>query len=1326
MAFKELFKKYKVYTIISIIAILLLVAGGVTAGLLIGKQGNEQLNVPALAAGFTDSNGLEYTILSSTKLTVSVSGYSGSSTKIVIPETVSNGGTTYTVTTIAGGNPSTGAFAYKTSRTSITIPSSITTIQSCAFYYCAGLTEINFNATNMNDLSSSNGVFYNAGQNGTGITVNIGENVTRIPEYLFYPMGGRYAPKIVTVNFLGNSQCESIGEWAFSSCKSLTSITIPDSVTSIGNYAFRSCSSLTSITIPDSVTSIGSSAFDYCSSLTSINVDINNANYSSVNGVWFNKNQTTLIQYPASKTDTSYSIPDSVTSIRSGAFRSCSSLIEVTIPDSVTSIGNSAFYGCSSLTSITIPDSVTSIGNDMFSGCSSLIEVTIPDSVTSIGDEAFYGCSSLTEVTIGNSVTSIGNDVFSSTPWLTDIQTNHNGQAQSSDGTKSYLIQAPTNITSYDLTGVDVIAGGAFRNCSSLTSIIIPDSVTSIGDSMFESCSSLTEVTIGNSVTSIGDDAFRDCTALTEINFNATNMNDLSYGNCVFYCAGQDGTGITVNIGANVTKIPVQLFGSIDGMYAPKIVTVNFLGNSQCESIGGSAFVYCSSLTSIIIPDSVTSIGGSAFSNCTALTSVTIGNSVTSIGGSAFRSCSSLTSITIPDSVTSIGDFAFDDCSGLTSITIPDSVTSIGKFAFSDCSSLNNVYFYNDIKNNTSSFYIGIYAFDNNASTVTYWVKDQTSLTNIQARYNAYDFTSDNFQIMTFNISSAVASNSTGMGTVSGGGNGVYLPVTLTATPNPGYTVAGWTLSSDGSNIIADSEGQTSYTITAAGDETYYVVFKSANYTVIMESSGYPSKISGLAGGFENTGWNGTYDTAHVRSGDYSLKITGSAGSPETTISTTFTIPLDNTNKNHIFYVQYWGYQEVQAGASTQIYWPIEEPSFGSLALGPAGQWNMYSFYVTRSSNNASDTAVLRIDYDNNGVAGEIWFDDIVLLDLTEIFGAGNEPSKEWCDANIISGIETQTIQYDTATNLDNRAGANAVAYDFAGWSTTPKSTSNTTQNIDYTNGQSVTNITQAGSTITLYGVWNIKSYSITAQTSNSTYGQVSGGGTYNHGTSVTITATPNAGYMLDYWMVNGGTVSAQGNTYTFTITQNTEITAYFKSSLAQARATAGGEVRINGNDIGLGTNSTTVTYQAIPYRGYFIIGWYLNDTLYTLSGNTVTDREITLTADQTRGVCVTAVFSTNASETPSLTFNKETNISIASNIGGQARMVGFADSDNEITLMAIVQKGYKFTGWYVDGTLLNAYSSATISTTNLAGKTIVAQFEPINNGNINDDVNNS
>ena len=261
----------------------------------------------------------------------------------------------------------------------------------------------------------------------------------------------------------------SIGNSAFRVCTSLTGITIPDSVTSIGNYAFWECSRLTSITIPDSVTSIGEDAFERCTSLTTIEVGAGNVNYTGVNGVLFNKEKTTLCIYPAAKTGANYVIPDSVTSIRAGAFGICRSLTTITIPDGVTSIGGGAFGFCTSLTSITIPNSVTSIGTQAFYGCESLTSITIPDSVTSIGKGTFSLCTSLTGITIPDSVTSIGD--------------------------------------------------GAFTGCSNLTGITIPDSVTSIGMGAFGGCSSLRSITIPDSVTSIGDNAFIACKSLTAVTF---------------------------------------------------------------------------------------------------------------------------------------------------------------------------------------------------------------------------------------------------------------------------------------------------------------------------------------------------------------------------------------------------------------------------------------------------------------------------------------------------------------------------------------------------------------------------------------------------------------------------------------------------------------------------------------------------------------------------------------------------------------------------------------------------------------------------------------
>jgi len=269
------------------------------------------------------------------------------------------------------------AFCDCCSLTSITIPNSVTSIGGGAFYYCTSLTSI----TIPNSVTTIGDSAFCDCFNLTSITI----------------------PDSVT----------SIGGGAFFDCYSLTSITIPDSVTSIEVYTFYYCESLTNITIPDSVTSIGDDAFYRCTSLTSINVKENNEYYSSDEyGVLFNKDKTILIQYPIGNKRTSYTIPDSVTSIEDYAFAYCDNLTSVTIGNSVTSIGKSAFDGCYNLTSVTIPNSVTSIGNRAFSSCDSLTSITIGNSVTSIGNYAFSSCDSLTSVTIPDSVTSIGDSAF--------------------------------------------------------------------------------------------------------------------------------------------------------------------------------------------------------------------------------------------------------------------------------------------------------------------------------------------------------------------------------------------------------------------------------------------------------------------------------------------------------------------------------------------------------------------------------------------------------------------------------------------------------------------------------------------------------------------------------------------------------------------------------------------------------------------------------------------------------------------------------------------------------------------------------------------------
>ena len=499
---------------------------------------------------------------------------------------------------------------------------SVTSIGYEAFYYCSRLTSI-----------------------------TIPNSVTSIGNYAFYYCSG------LTSITIPNS-VTSIGNSAFGGCSGLTSITIPNSVTSIGNSAFDGCTGLTSITIPNSVTSIGNYAFDGCTGLESIVVEKGNTKYDSrdnCNAIIETESNTLIAGCKNSV------IPNSVTSIGNYAFRECSDLTSITIPNSVTRIEYGAFWGCDGLESIVVDpgntkydsrDNCNAIieteSNTLIAGCKNTV---IPNSVTSIGSTAFTGCSGLTSVTIPDGVTSIG--------W------------------------------------------NAFAGCSGLTSITIPNSVTSIGNSAFEGCTGLTSITIPNSVTRIGEYVFSYCSNLTDVYSLATNVPATSSD--AFYNLYPENMTLHVPaeaINSYKTTAPWSSFGSFDEFVGGEMVIDGIkydinVNTKQATVISGGNYsgdiVIPSEITYNNVTYSVTSIGSYAFLYCSGLTSITIPNSVTSIGDYAFDGCSGLTSITIPNSVTSIGDWAFYECSGLTSITIPNSVTSIGNNAFYGCSGLESI-----------------------------------------------------------------------------------------------------------------------------------------------------------------------------------------------------------------------------------------------------------------------------------------------------------------------------------------------------------------------------------------------------------------------------------------------------------------------------------------------------------------------------------------------------------------------------------------------------------------------------------------------------------
>jgi hypothetical protein len=477
------------------------------------------------------------------------------------------------------------------------------------------------------------------------------------------------------------------------------------------DYTFQYCFSLTNITIPASTTNIGQNAIFFCPSLTAITVAAQNAFFSSVNGVLFDKSQTTLLQYPEGLNG-SYTIPASVTSIGLNGFAWCASLTSVTIPASVTSIGDSAFQYCTSLTNASIANGVTSIGYEAFFECFSLTGLTIPGSVTNIGVGAFASCLGLTAFTVdatSSFYSSVDGVLF--------------------DKRQTTLIAYPGGLGgNYTVpNGVTSIGDSAFQFCTNLTSVTIPASVTTIGVAAFQVCLSLTNVAIGSGVTSVGDYSFAYCDHLANIYFSGNapsfGMDVFEYDPTTLYyfldatgwpsseayvwqvvqplytyttnsgtitITGFTDAGSTVILPSTINGLPVTGIGD-NAFFKSSVTSVTI--PSTIASIGDLAFYGATNLTSLTIPGSVTNIGQFAFYGCTSLGSLTITGNSTSISDAAFYGCTSLTNLTLTEGVTSLGDLSFYGCTNLASLTIPESVTNIGDEAFGYCTSLTNVFF---------------------------------------------------------------------------------------------------------------------------------------------------------------------------------------------------------------------------------------------------------------------------------------------------------------------------------------------------------------------------------------------------------------------------------------------------------------------------------------------------------------------------------------------------------------------------------------------------------------------------------------------------------
>ena len=664
--------------------------------------------------------------------------------EIIIPDSVTSIGiyafkNCSSVTVINTGNGvkkvNAGVFAGCTGLKSLTIGESVTRLASECFADCKNLEVINLNAKELEQLTSTQKAFVNAGVDGNGITVNVDNKVNTIPAY-FFSGSGKYAVLVKKLD--AGSAKLTIGEQAFSNVTTLEEVTNSENVIGIGKYAFNNCSNLKSIDLSKSkLREIEENTFNGCSSLESVLLP--ETGVTEIGGYAFADCEKLK----------NFSLPESVQIIRIYAFRNCKGLSELSLSGAVTLVEANAFDGCTGVTVLKLDCNKASFGGNVFRGLGTATAgtaVSIGDAMTTIHANLFAGGNKITDVYIGKSITTIGSSAFSGCSWL-----KHVSGCRSVKAVEAYAFDGCTSLETIALTDkIQSIGAYAFNNCSNLKDIelgnsmtrlpayafansgivdpVLPASLESIGERCFYGCSGITAITLPEGLKSIGKEAFSRCSGLEEIAIpnSVKTLGSYAFANNAALKKAQIGTDITTLSdyafasdpalevlefkNPETALLPTAIRGCTklsdiqgylleDGILYNKDKTelVGVLNSSMAElvvpdtvtKIWGEAFRDCS-IGKAVISDSVTDIGDYAFYGCN-MNTLELGRSIVRIGDYAFYGNTRLTAIELPNSLRSIGDNAFYNCSSLTELTIPNSVETIGECAFYGCTSLGQL-----------------------------------------------------------------------------------------------------------------------------------------------------------------------------------------------------------------------------------------------------------------------------------------------------------------------------------------------------------------------------------------------------------------------------------------------------------------------------------------------------------------------------------------------------------------------------------------------------------------------------------------------------------